>query len=86
MYWNYRVVATTHPNDYVEYAIHEVYYTEEDELYLYTEEPVGFVGESVEELKRAYEMAAEAFNAPVLTDQDFRDAWERIKEEAGDEI
>jgi hypothetical protein len=55
MSWNYRVIRSLDPDADVEpeytYAIHEVYYSEDDGLSSWTQDPVAFFGDSLEDLR-----------------------------------
>lgn len=62
-YWNYRIVS--YGNGY--YGLHEVYYDAGDEAESMTDDPVGFIGESPEELIKEVKFAIkEAKKKPVL--------------------
>lgn len=71
MSWNYRVCKhkgiAPHYEPY--YAIHEVYYEEEDSdthIYAVTSLPVSVLGDTVKELREVYEKFGEAFDRPEL--------------------
>jgi len=65
MYWNYRLVDR---DGYI--AIYEVHY-EDNKPILITQDPVGFGGDSIEDVKWSWRMAKEAFRKPVLKYEDF---------------
>lgn len=68
--WNHRIIKNEDEwGDW--YGIHEVYY-KKGEPWLYSEEPLGVSGETIEELKNTHEQMAEAFTLPILTENDFR--------------
>ena len=71
MTWNYRRVAVKYDDGYTEYGIYEVYYDSDGKILARTENPVGVASDSEYNLGRVYEMMDEAFNQPVLTDDDF---------------
>ena len=70
MSWNYRIMKrkvefdTGDAEDF--FAVHEVYYNKDGEIYGWTEKPVGVCGESLEEIKEALEYYKEAFHKEVL--------------------
>lgn len=72
MTWNYRIIKFDTPEDAEEtwLSIHEVYYDGDRPIY-YTSNIAGIEGETLDELKKTYEMLAEAFDKPVLTEKDF---------------
>jgi hypothetical protein len=74
MTWNYRRVAIKYDDGYTEYGIYEVYYDSDGSILARTEDPVGVTSDSEYNLGRVYEMMDEAFNQPVLTDEDFNNA------------
>lgn len=76
--WNYRVVRKKHtwrhPDAREEqssysYGIHEAYYDQHGKVGMITEEAVGPYGETIEELRYAWVMMAEAFGQPILDDE-----------------
>jgi hypothetical protein len=68
--WNYRVIMRTYTNKDSSvdnlFGIHEVYYTKKHEVDMWTEKPVDAFGTTLEELRKCYDLQAEAFTAPVL--------------------
>lgn len=65
--WNYRVME--HVESDIEttwYAVHEVFYDEDNNVTFWTEKPVDLVGETYEELQSEYSMWGEAFTLPTL--------------------
>lgn len=76
--WNYRVVRKKHtwrhPDTQEEqssysYGIHEAYYDQHGKVGMITEEAVEPYGETIEELRHAWVMMAEAFGLPLLDDE-----------------
>jgi hypothetical protein len=71
MTWNYRLVHYKDGNgkgeDY--YRIQEVYYNEDDSIYLYNEGAI-VGGSTIKEAKKVHKMLAEAFRAPILESTD----------------
>ncbi|MDY0094393.1 MAG: hypothetical protein RBT80_16995 [Candidatus Vecturithrix sp.] len=75
MTWNYRIVRQRHPwfdeqtrvelTGY-EYGIHEAFYDREGYVGAITSDPVGLSGDTVQELRHAWVMMAEAFGQPIL--------------------
>ena len=66
-YWNYRVTKTTSTIDgEAYYQLKEVYYDDDDKVTGFSEDAVGFGGDSVDELKDSLLMAMSAFDKPVL--------------------
>lgn len=74
--WNYRVVKKplNIPSEFqlekFEYAIHEAYYDENDNINSITENPVYSSGTSLEELKTDCEAYMQALTLPVLNYDD----------------
>ncbi len=67
MTWNHRVIRRTHPQWKRPYfAVHEVFYDEDDVPYLVTQEPVDVGGESLDEVRQSLEMMAAALEKPVI--------------------
>jgi hypothetical protein len=75
MTWNYRVVRKKHcwhdsriNQERVSYAygIHEAFYDEDHHAGAITENPVEPFGDTIEELRHAWLMMAEAFGQPIL--------------------
>lgn len=78
MSWNYRVVRQKHvwfdERSHVEcvryeYGIHEAFYDSEGHVGAITCDPVGPSGDTVQELRHAWVMMAEAFGQPILDDE-----------------
>jgi len=71
-HWNYRVVRETFADDngvgYI-FGIAEVHYNENDEPVAYAKTKA--LGETEEELVEDWNMMADAFNNPTLTEDDF---------------
>ncbi|GAK50386.1 hypothetical protein U14_01616 [Candidatus Moduliflexus flocculans] len=76
--WNYRVVRKKHiwrhPDTQEEqtsysYGIHEAYYDQQGNVGMITQEAVEPYGETIEELRHAWVMMAEAFGQPLLDDE-----------------
>ena len=70
MKWNYRLVVVL-KGDRLETGICEVYYENGNQLLYRTENFVKLSGECLEDVREDYNLIAEAFNKPVLTDKDF---------------
>ena len=71
MYWNLRIVKReTAMGD--SYGIYEVFY-ESGKPEMRTENPVDVGGDSLEDLIEYQGMLCEAWDAPILTDDDFPD-------------
>jgi hypothetical protein len=73
--WNYRVIRkkssyidTTTGRERVDYryAIHEAYYDKNGYVGTITQDPVGPIGENIEELRHSWVIMAEAFGQPIL--------------------
>ena len=65
MSWNYRVIKYAEGG----YGLHEVYYDSDGEPLSMTEEPAGFVGDSVEELTASLMLArTDVRKRPVLNE------------------
>lgn len=69
MKWNYRVIYHGKPGD-VWFGIYEVYYEDDGTVACWTTEPVGIVGDDMDELRRSYDLIAEAFKMPVLDESE----------------
>jgi len=65
--WNYRVVRT----DQHGYAIHEVYYDEENRLEYFTCEPIYPTGDTYEEFLEDLQNYYYATIHPILDEEDF---------------
>jgi len=81
MSWNYRVIKHVdevapslkklHPNGYVWFAIHEVYYDEKGRPSAYSEHPAKVVGESPLEIDADLRRMRKALKLPVLSKTKF---------------
>ena len=73
MHWNLRIIKKPDPSgetgEY--YGIYEVYYNSFGKPYMHTEDPVDVSGDSLEELIEYQGMLCEAWDAPILTPEDF---------------
>ena len=70
MGWNYRVIR--HSDEKTKsfwFHIHEVYYSDDGEIEGWTQNPKIPVGDSAEDLKGEIELIIEAFNRPVLKEE-----------------
>lgn len=65
-YWNHRVLQRHDPIEGETYVIHEVYYNENDEITMWTENPVTVEAESVESLRFTLANMLGALNKPAL--------------------
>ena len=73
MTWNYRVLVREYPQTQEDvFAIHEVYYDENDAPGSCTVNPVAPIGDSLEELKGVLQMYATALEKPVLRYEEFQ--------------
>ena len=68
LHWDHRVVKETLDNGEVWYSVREVYYNKDGSIFGYTDEPVGVVGESVDEIREELEMTLKCLDNPVLVD------------------
>ncbi len=66
MTWNYRLVCNKRTDGSAWYGIHEVFYDDRGRAFAETAEPVGALGATPGEVRRAYERMAEAFLQPTL--------------------
>jgi hypothetical protein len=71
MTWNHRVIRETQPDGSEWLGIHEVHYREDGRPRAYTAEPIGVVGETLEELAWVLDHMRIALGKPVLSDADF---------------
>ena len=72
MTWNLRIVKSESAGgDF--YGIYEVYYDKNNKPEMRTESPTDVGGDSLEDLLEYQEMLCEAWDAPILTDDDFPD-------------
>jgi hypothetical protein len=62
--WNYRIVRSIHKGE-ESFGIHEVYYENENPI-MVTEEAVGAVGHTIEELADELGHMVMAFGKPIL--------------------
>ena len=68
-HWNYRVVRTpdeTWGAGEFEYGIHEAHYNSDEEVIAVTETPVAVSSNSLEDLRRVFELMALALEKPVI--------------------
>jgi hypothetical protein len=70
MYWNYRVVLKEYACGTLEYGVREVHYDENDEPVMCTQDTVGILGDSLQEIKDTLENIKEALDKPVLNYDD----------------
>lgn len=63
--WNHRVVHNDTDPRYEWYSIHEVYYAG-DRIIGYTEDPVGVVGDNIDQLFSELNRMKDALSRPVL--------------------
>ena len=69
MSWNYRLVHKAWPDDdppYEQWAIHEVYYDEDDNPTMVTVDPVAFLVEDLGEVQTVFDWYRKALSKPVL--------------------
>jgi len=79
-HWNYRVFKHTDSKhkmgdssnviEDITYAIHEVYYEEDNTMFGHTAKPIQITGESVEDLRTEIKRIEEALDKPILTSRD----------------
>lgn len=77
MYWNYRVIKRTDDEETF-YAVHEVYYEDDDTIISCTENPIApLFNETIDEpghsLKKDFERQMEALEKPILNWEDMGD-------------
>lgn len=85
-YWNYRVVEKVlskheHDTSYdtTVYEVHEVYYDEDDNITMWSAEPIAGYGEGDwRDLKADLEYMLEACNKPILKESDLPDSGEYL--------
>lgn len=70
MTWNYRLMAHKSSQE-TTIQIHEVYYNDKGEPYLFSSDEVGAHGETVEEVEADLELMKEALLLPILMYDDF---------------
>lgn len=85
-YWNYRVVEKNTTNkidcsnteyDTTVYEVHEVYYDEDDNITMWSAEPIAGYGEGdYRDLKADLEYMLEACSKPILKESDLPDSGE----------
>ena len=73
MTWNHRVIRRVNEQGEEYYAIHEVYYNEDNEPHMVTEEAVSPFGETLEELEQDMEWFIKAMRHPVLNYEEIRE-------------
>mgnify|MGYP003432318788 FL=1 len=66
MTWNYRVIQNT-KDDEDFYYIKEVYYDQDGNIKLYSEDSIAPHGLTYDELREDLEMMLNAFNYPIIT-------------------
>jgi len=66
MSWNYRIVKRKWDNKEVQYSIHEIYYDKDDNIKMFSADPIFICGDSKKELKKDLELYKKAFEKPVL--------------------
>ena len=72
--WNNRIIHHHDPKgpghfcDW--YEIHEVFYNDNDKVESWTEDGVGPFGNTLEELRSSYDMMVEAFDLPMLEEDE----------------
>ena len=70
-YWNYRVIRSSHQQgDSTTLHIHEVYYSEDGEIEMWSAQPESPCGETIEELRTDLEYFAEALRNPILEERE----------------
>ena len=66
MTWNHRVVKRTYPNGDVSFGIHEVYYDDNGNVTGCTEDPIGVVEDTEEDLYTTLNRLIDAAGKDVL--------------------
>ena len=69
MSWNYRIIQKN-VDEFVSFEVHEVYYRPDGSIEGWSENPVIPYGETPEELKKDLTKMLQAFEKPILTQQD----------------
>jgi len=77
MSWNYRVISRTVDGETF-YTIHEVYYDDNNDIEVYSTEPMYPCGNDIEELMGDIDYFGEALSEPVLK-------WEELPSNKGEE-
>ena len=67
-HWNNRVVKEVLDDGSDWYSIREVFYNDDQSIYAYTEEPVGIVGESINEIREYLLWCLSCLEKPILED------------------
>jgi len=79
-YWNYRVIKDKW------FAIHEVYYTEDEQPSAYSESEVSPWGETLEELEEDMEHFKQALLRPVLDIEELDEQCRKNKSDLDEEV
>lgn len=85
-YWNYRVVEKVlnkyeHDTSYdtTSYEVHEIYYDEDDNITMWSAEPISPYGEAcVKDLEVDIKFMLEACSKPILKESDLPDSGEYL--------
>ena len=78
MTWNHRIIRRKHEDGEYTYAIHEVHYNKEGEIFAWTEEPVSLSSENILTLMQEWKNILEAFTQPLLDENQLES---QVKEE-----
>lgn len=70
-HWNYRVLVTDHGNAEHEFAIHEVYYDENEKPIAFTEQPVPVSADNADDLVWVMRQFEKACSKPFLSVKNF---------------
>lgn len=70
MSWNHRVVKRTYPNGDVSFGIHEVFYDDNGNVTGCTEDPIGIVEDTKQDLYTTLNLLFDAFSKDVLIYED----------------
>ena len=73
MSWNYRIIKSKDIDGSNYYQVHEVFYDEDGVANGCTENAITPVGNTVEELKRVFEMILNSFDKPVIEEEYFKE-------------
>ena len=71
MSWNYRIIKHTDPIGKAWYAIHEVYYNDNDIIVGWTENPAKLLGDDLDELKDTLSELATIVDKAIKGDKSY---------------
>ena len=67
-HWNHRVVKEKLEDGTDWYSVREVFYNDDNTIYVYTREPINISGESIEELKEYVQWILDCLDKDILID------------------